>query len=149
MDYMELADRNWPFLRFAIKGHTAAYRLTNGLIGHRPPGAPPMLLLDHTGAKSGTKRTTPLVYGEDGENLILVASKGGFPKNPAWFYNLKANPETTVQVGSQHLSVHAREAQEGDEYERLWRLMVGVYRGYEGYRRRTERRIPLIVLEPR
>jgi deazaflavin-dependent oxidoreductase (nitroreductase family) len=148
MDYMELADRNWPFLRFAIKGHTAAYRLTNGLIGHRPPGAPPMLLLDHTGAKSGRKRTTPLVYGEDGENLILVASKGGFPKNPAWFYNLKANPETTVQVGSHRLSVQAREAQEGEEYERLWKLMVGVYRGYEGYKRRTERRIPLIVLEP-
>lgn len=149
MDYMELADRNWPFLRFAIKGHTALYRATNGLIGHRPPGAPPMLLLDHTGAKSGTRRTTPLVYGEDGENLVLVASKGGFPKNPAWFHNLKAHPETTVQVGSRQFEVHAREAQEGEEYDRLWKLMVGVYRGYEGYRRRTERRIPLIVLEPR
>jgi F420H(2)-dependent quinone reductase len=149
VDYMELADRNWPLLRFAIKGHTAAYRLTNGLIGHRPPGAPPMLLLGHTGAKSGTRRTTPLVYGEDGENLVLVASKGGFPKNPAWFHNLKAHPRTTVQVGSRQLEVHAREAREGEEYERLWKLMSGVYRGYESYRRRTERRIPLIVLEPR
>jgi deazaflavin-dependent oxidoreductase (nitroreductase family) len=148
MDYMELADRNWPFLRFAIKGHTALYRATNGLIGHRPPGAPPMLLLDHTGAKSGTMRTTPLVYGEDGESFVLVASKGGYPKNPAWFHNLKAHPDTTIQVGSRRLDVHARVA-EGEERARLWKLMVGVYGGYEGYRKRTEREIPLVVLEPR
>jgi F420H(2)-dependent quinone reductase len=148
MDYMDLADRNWPLLRFVIKGHTALYRATNGLIGHRTPGAPPIVLLDHVGAKSGTKRTAPLVYGEDGENLVLVASKGGYPKHPAWFHNLKANPDTTVQLGSRRYAVHAREA-EGEEYERLWKLMVGVYGGYENYRRRTERRIPLIVLEPR
>jgi deazaflavin-dependent oxidoreductase (nitroreductase family) len=149
MDYLELADRNWPLLRRLMGGHTAIYRATHGLIGHRTPGAPPALLLDHVGAKSGKRRTSPLVYGRDGENLVLVASKGGYPKNPAWLHNLKAHPDTTIQVGSQHLAVHAREAEEGTEYERLWRLMVGVYRGYEGYRRRTERRIPLIVLEPR
>ena len=73
-----------------------------------------MLLLDHVGAKSGKRRTSPLVYGEDGQNLILVASKGGYPKNPAWFHNLRANPDTTVQVGSQRRSVRARVA-EGEE----------------------------------
>jgi F420H(2)-dependent quinone reductase len=148
MDYLNLADRNWPLLKRLMGGHTAIYRASNGLIGHRFPGAPPALLLDHVGAKSGTKRTSPLVYGRDGENLILVASKGGYPKNPAWLHNLKANPDTRVQVGSEIRNVNARVAQ-GEERERLWKLMVGVYAGYESYRRRTEREIPLVVLEPR
>lgn len=148
MDYLDLADRSWPLLGRLMAGHTAIYRATNGRIGHRVPGAPPMLLLDHVGAKSGTRRTSPLVYGKDGQSLVLVASKGGFPRNPAWFHNLRANPDTTVQVGSRRSNVHARVA-EGEERARLWPLMVGVYPGYESYRRRTEREIPLVVLEPR
>ncbi len=148
MDYLSLADRNWPLLRRVMGGHTAIYRASHGLIGHRFPASPPMLLLDHVGAKSATKRTSPLVYGRDGENLVLVASKGGYPKNPAWFHNLRANPDTTVQVGSRSIDVHARVA-EGEERARLWALMVGVYPGYEGYRKRTEREIPIVVLEPR
>ncbi len=148
VDYLSLADRNWPLLRRAMAGHTAVYRASHGVIGHRFPGAPPALLLDHVGARTGARRTSPLVYGVDGENLILVASKGGYPKNPAWFHNLRANPDTTVQVGSQRRRVRARVA-EGEERDRLWQLMVGVYGGYEGYRRRTEREIPLVVLEPR
>ena len=92
-----IVDRVWPLLNQAIKGHTLAYRASHGLVGHRFPGVPPMLLLDHVGAKSGAKRTTPLVYAEDGENVILVASKGGHPRNPAWFHNLRANPDTSVQ----------------------------------------------------
>jgi deazaflavin-dependent oxidoreductase (nitroreductase family) len=145
---MRLADRSWPLLRQAIGGHTTVYRATRGLIGHRVPGFAPMLLLDHVGARSGRLRTTPLVYGRDGDSLILVASKGGYPRNPAWFHNLMANPDTTVQVGSRLIPVHARRASAA-ERERLWALMVGVYGGYEDYRRRTEREIPLVVLEPR
>jgi F420H(2)-dependent quinone reductase len=148
MDYLDLADRSWPLLGRLMAGHTAIYRATGGRIGHRVPGAPAVLLLDHVGAKSGTPRTSPLVYGQDGQNFVLVASKGGYPKNPAWFHNLRANPDTTVQVGSKRRNVHARVA-EGEERERLWSLMVGVYSGYESYRRRTEREIPLVVLEPR
>jgi F420H(2)-dependent quinone reductase len=148
MDYLDLADRSWPLLRQAASGHIAVYRATNGLIGHRIPGLPQTLLLEHVGAKSAKRRTSPLVYGRDGENLVLVASKGGYPKNPAWFHNLIANPDARVQVGSQHLDVHARVA-EGEERERLWQLMVGVYGGYEGYRKRTDREIPVVVLEPR
>jgi deazaflavin-dependent oxidoreductase (nitroreductase family) len=148
MDYLSLADRNWPILRRLMGGHTTVYRLSNGLIGHRFPGAPPMLLLDHVGARSGIKRTSPLVYGRDGDDLVLVASKGGYPKNPAWLHNLRANPDTRVQVGSQVRNVRARVA-EGSERERLWKLMVGVYPGYDGYRKRTEREIPVVVLEPR
>jgi F420H(2)-dependent quinone reductase len=148
MSFLDLADRSWPLLKRLMGGHTAIYRATNGLIGHRTPGFPATLLLDHVGAKSGVKRTSPLVYGRDGENLVLVASKGGFPKNPAWFHNLRANPQTRVQVGSEIRNVKARVA-EGEERERLWKLMVGVYAGYESYRRRTQREIPLVVLERR
>jgi deazaflavin-dependent oxidoreductase (nitroreductase family) len=148
MDYLNLADRSWPVLGRLMAGHTAVYRASRGLVGHRFPGSPPMLLLDHVGAKSATRRTSPLVYGVDGDNLVLVASKGGYPRHPGWFHNLRANPDTTVQVGSQVRRVRARVA-EGEERTRLWALMVGVYSGYEGYRRRTEREIPLVVLEPR
>jgi deazaflavin-dependent oxidoreductase (nitroreductase family) len=107
-----------------------------------------MLLLDHVGARSGTLRTTPLLYVEDGEDLVLVASKGGFPKHPAWFHNLIANPDTTVQVGSEHRPVHARVAAE-PERERLWALADAAYGGYRDYRARADREIPLVVLEPR
>jgi F420H(2)-dependent quinone reductase len=148
MSYLDLADRTWPLLRRLMAGHTVAYRLTGGLIGHRFPGSPPMLLLDHVGARSGTPRTSPLVYGRDGQDVILVASKGGFPKNPAWFHNLMANPDTTVQIGSRKQAVHARKAL-GQERERLWKLMLSVYGGYAEYQRRTDREIPLVVLEPR
>jgi deazaflavin-dependent oxidoreductase (nitroreductase family) len=118
MSYLDLADRTWPLLWRAIGGHTAIYRATNGRLGHRAPGTPPVLLLDHVGAKSGARRTSPLVYGRDGESFVLVASKGGYPKNPAWLHNLMANPDTTVQVGSRHLDVHAHVAM-GEERARL------------------------------
>jgi deazaflavin-dependent oxidoreductase (nitroreductase family) len=108
-----------------------------------------MLLLDHVGAKSGAKRTSPLLYVEDGENVAIVASKGGFPKNPAWFYNLKANPDTSVQIGSEHRAVKARIATP-EERERLWAAAVKVYPGYEDYAARSKgREIPVVVLEPR
>jgi deazaflavin-dependent oxidoreductase (nitroreductase family) len=148
VDLLALADRNWPLLRRLMAGHAAVYRASGGLIGHRVPGFAPSLLLDHVGAKSGKRRTSPLVYGVDGENLILVASKGGYPTHPAWFHNLMANPDTTVQVGSRRRPVHARAAT-AQERERLWALMLGVYGGYEDYRRRTDREIPLVVLEAR
>jgi F420H(2)-dependent quinone reductase len=148
MDYLKLADRSWPVLRRLMGGHAAVYRATNGLIGHRFPGAPPTLLLDHVGARSGVRRTSPLVYARDGEDVILVASKGGHPKNPAWFHNLMANPDTQVQIGSARRQVHARMA-DPRERERLWPVVVAVYGGYEDYRRRTEREIPLVILEPR
>ena len=148
MDYLNLADRSWPLLRRVMGGHAAIYRASHGLIGHRIPGVPPMLLLDHVGAKSARERTSPLAYAVDGENLILIASKGGYPKNPAWFHNLRANPDTTVQVGSRRRPVHARVATP-QERKRLWPVVVAVYGGYEDYRRRTDREIPLVILEPR
>jgi deazaflavin-dependent oxidoreductase (nitroreductase family) len=129
-------------------GHTWVYRASGGLIGHRFPGAPPMLLLDHVGARSGTRRTSPLGYIEDGRDVVVVASKGGHPKNPAWYHNLRANPDTTVQIGSEHRAVHARVAGP-DERARLWPKVVAAYGGYGSYQQRTEREIPLVILEPR
>jgi deazaflavin-dependent oxidoreductase (nitroreductase family) len=108
-----------------------------------------MLLLDHVGAKSGKKRTSPLLYVRDGEDLVVVASKGGFPKHPAWYHNLMANPETTVQVKGEKIPVHARTAKP-EERERLWALAVEGYHGYDDYAARSKgREIPLVVLEPR
>jgi F420H(2)-dependent quinone reductase len=138
----------WPVLNQLMKGHTLAYRTTGGRIGHHLPGAPPTLLLDHTGAKSGTKRTTALSYIKDGDDLVLVASKGGNPRNPAWFHNLRAHPDVIVQVGSKHRPVRARVATP-EERDRLWPKVVQAYSGYAGYQDRTEREIPLVVLEPR
>ena len=146
--YLDVADRSWPVLRRFFGAHTAVYRATNGLVGHRLPGLPPMLLLDHVGARSGTLRTTPLLYVEEGDNLVIVASKGGHPRHPSWFHNLQANPETTVQVGSKRLAVRARIATPS-ERERLWPSVIRAYRGYEDYQRRAPREIPLVILEPR
>jgi deazaflavin-dependent oxidoreductase (nitroreductase family) len=129
--------------------HTFLYRHSGGRIGQSVPGVRgKMLLLDHVGAKSGTRRTSPLLYVDDGEELVIVASKGGFPKHPAWFHNLLANPDTTVQVGSERRAVHARVARP-EERERLWEMACRAYGGYRGYAKRTDREIPLVVLEPR
>jgi deazaflavin-dependent oxidoreductase (nitroreductase family) len=99
-----------------------------------------MLLLDHVGAKSGKRRTTPLTYLREGEQLVIVASKGGYPKNPSWFHNLRANPDTTP--------VRARVATPA-ERTRLWPRVVELYGGYRDYQKRTDREIPLVILEPR
>lgn len=148
MDRMSAVDRMWPVLNRLMSGHTAVYRVTRGRIGHRFPGLPSMLLLDHVGAKTGTKRTIPLLYVSDGDDVAIVASKGGHPKHPAWFHNLRANPETTIQIGSQRRAVRARVAA-GEERRRLWAKAVEAYGSYREYQERTERKIPIVVLEPR
>jgi deazaflavin-dependent oxidoreductase (nitroreductase family) len=139
---------DWDLLNRLIGVHTATYRLTGGLVGHRIPFVPPMLLLDHVGAKSGRRRTSPLVYVEDGDNIALVASKGGHPRHPAWYHNLRANPDTTVQVGRRRIEVRARKATP-EERKRIWPRAVAVWRDYANYQRRTSREIPIVILEPR
>jgi deazaflavin-dependent oxidoreductase (nitroreductase family) len=140
-------ERMWPVLSRLMKVHTVAYRATDGRIGHRLPRNPPVLLLDHVGARSGTKRTSPVGYVPDGDDLILVASWGGNPKHPAWFHNLGAHPDVAIQVRGEHRHVHARVA-DPEERARLWPKVVAAYAGYAGYQRRCEREIPVVVLEP-
>ena len=148
--YLDLADRVWPATRRFMGLHTLLYRETGGRIGHAVPGVRGrMLLLDHVGARSGSLRTSPLLYVEDGEDLVVVASKGGFPRHPAWFHNLRAHPDTFVQVGPERRPVHARVA-DAAERDRLWAAAVRAYPGYEDYAARSKgREIPLVVLEPR
>jgi len=131
-----------------MSGHARIYRLTGGRIGHHLPGLPPTLLLEHVGARSGTRRTTPLLYVDDPPDVVIVASKGGYPRNPAWYHNLLAHPDADIQIGSERRAVTAREA-DAAERERLWPMAVETYPGYRDYQRRADRTIPLMILEPR
>ena len=146
-----------PFVPKAIKlmarAQVRVYRLTGGRIGGkwrigagwRKPV--PVLLLDHVGRKSGEPYTTPLLYLEDGPRLVVVASQGGLPRNPQWFHNLRAHPDTRVQVGREVRAVHARVA---DEAERagLWPRLVELYADFATYEQTTDRVIPVVVLDP-
>lgn len=133
-------------MRMIAGTHEFWYRLSGGLIGGRIGGLP-VLLLTTTGRKSGKKRTRPLVYLEDADNMVVIASNGGAEQHPAWWLNLRANPKAEVQVGSDSKSVTAEEAT-GEERERLWREVVELYHGYDEYRRMTKRKIPVVVLQP-
>jgi F420H(2)-dependent quinone reductase len=130
-----------------VRAHTAVYRLTGGRVGHRVTRGAPVLLLDHVGRRSGRKRTNPLLYVEDGDDLVIVASKGGSHKHPGWWLNLRDHPRTTVQVGGERREVVARRASR-EEKERLWPRLVEIWPDYETYQRRTSREIPVIVLSP-
>lgn len=137
--------------RRSTKIHVAIYRRTGGRMGGSIPGwpQPRIALVDHVGAKTGTKRTSPLMYHEHGDAIVVAATKGGQPTHPAWFHNLVANPDTTIQIGSKVRKVRARLAVE-EERDHLWRKMVTIYPGYDFYRRNAKgREIPIVILDPR
>lgn len=136
----------WWFWERFTSLHAALYRTSGGRIGGSAYGAP-IVLVDSVGRRSGKRRTHPLICDEQGENIVLVASKGGVDRHPAWYLNLMANPETEINWRGKRRRVRAREA-EGDERERLWKRMVEVYPAYAHYQSRTDRRIPVVVLEP-
>jgi deazaflavin-dependent oxidoreductase (nitroreductase family) len=129
----------------AIVGvNTWIYRQTGGRMGNKVKGAP-VLLLEHVGRKTGTPRTTPVLYLEDGGDLVIVASRGGSDAMPAWFLNLMASPTTTVQIRSDRRSVVARRAT-AEEKERLWPRLVAMFSDFDAYRTRTSREIPVVIL---
>jgi deazaflavin-dependent oxidoreductase (nitroreductase family) len=123
------------------------FRANEGRVGGPFEGAP-MLLLTHTGAKSGEQRTNPLVYLADGERFIIFASKGGYPTNPDWFHNLKANPNATIEVGTETIDVRATQLH-GEERDRLWAANARERPMFSEYEERTTRVIPVIALERR
>ena len=135
-----------PLWGAIFKLHAALYRLSGGALGRRVYGMP-VLMLTHRGARSGKLRQTPLCYCEDGRNLAVIASNGGEPDNPAWYRNLMASPSAKVQVGHERRQVRARVADE-PERARVWERMASIYPGYRAYQARTERRIPVVILEP-
>ncbi|MGH3636617.1 nitroreductase family deazaflavin-dependent oxidoreductase [Mycobacterium sp.] len=130
--------------------HDAIYQGTNGRIGHRVPGVPPMLLLHTVGAKTGKPRTTSLSYARDGDAYLIVASKGGAPRSPGWYHNLKAHPNVEINVGPKRFGVIARPVLLDDpDYARLWQIVNDNNADrYEAYQRHTSRPIPVIVLTP-
>ena len=147
----QFANKRGVYLgRRSTKLHVALYRRSGGRLGGHIPGWPEarIALVDHTGARSGAKRTSPVMYLEDGDAIVVMASKAGQPTNPAWFHNLRANPETTAQVGPEVREVRARVATD-EERDRLWAKFVAMYPGSEFYRRNAkDRQIPIVVLDP-
>jgi deazaflavin-dependent oxidoreductase (nitroreductase family) len=140
--------------RVVGRAQVRVYRWTGGRVGgkwrigagFRKPV--PTLLLDHVGRTSGRHFTSPLLYLDDGPDLVVVASQGGLPKHPQWYHNLCARPDTTVQVGRERRPVRARTAG-GAERAALWPRLVDLYADFDTYQSWTEREIPVVVLEPR
>ena len=135
--------------RAVLTAHASIYEKTNGRVGHRMLGVP-TLMLRTTGRKSGETRTNSLVYAKDGSRWIVVASKGGDPKPPAWLLNLRAQPQVTVQDGRAKYEATATEiTHEDPEFARLWKLVNDNNAGrYDAYQAQTERQIPLVSLTP-
>ncbi len=128
------------------KEHVRRYRETGGEVGHIWKEGSTILLLTTTGRKSGEPRTTPLIYAEDGDRYVIVASQGGAPDHPGWYKNLAKTPEVELQVRDEVFPARARTA-EGEERERLWRKANEIWPHYDEYAEKTERQIPVVVLE--
>src|SRR4051795_6406012 len=130
----------WKLFNAGTRLNVAVYRASGGRFGNHI-GKAPVLLVHHVGRKSGKPRVSPLIYLDDGERLVIVASKGGTDKNPAWFHNLMAAPETEVEVGRERRQVRARRASD-EERAVLWPRLVEIYPSYENYQRQADRTIP-------
>jgi deazaflavin-dependent oxidoreductase (nitroreductase family) len=128
--------------------HVDKYRETGGQVGHEWQPDVYTLLLMTTGRRTGDEFTTPLIYGKDGDDYVIVASKGGAPEHPDWYRNLEADPEVEIQVMDEVMTATARSVS-GEERERLWTVMADIWPDYDKYATRTDRQIPVVVLTPR
>jgi deazaflavin-dependent oxidoreductase (nitroreductase family) len=128
-----------------VADHVRRYVETDGTEGHDWNGVP-TLVLATTGRRSGKPRRTGLIYGREGEDFVVIASKGGAPEHPAWYTNLQAEPRAAVQVGGERHDVRARTA-DVDEKARLWPRMARIWPQYDEYMRKTDRDIPVVILE--
>lgn len=122
------------------------FRANNGTVTIEGFAGAPLLLLHHVGAKSGTERVTPLAYDEVDGKLFIIASKGGAPENPAWYYNLLANPDTTIEFGPDTIAVTAEALTEGEERDRLYKHIAEKMPNFAEYQKKTDRIIPVVVL---
>jgi len=138
--------RLWRFLELSSNANVWLYRRSGGRIGGRM-GRAPVLLLHHVGRRSGKARVSPVLFLADGDRLVIVGSKGGAAKEPAWVPNLMAHPITTVEVGSRRVPVRARGASDA-ERTAYWPRLVEMYPSFRVYQDRTERLLPVVVLEP-
>lgn len=127
--------------------HVQKYRETDGEVGHEWQPGVHTLLLTTTGRRTGRRRTSPLIYVEDGDDYVVIASKGGADSHPDWYLNLEADPEVEIQVGSRVMAARARTAS-GEEAARLWKPMAQVWPDYDEYAKKTDREIPVVVLAP-
>ena len=135
-----------PDLSLIGAEHVRRYQETNGEVGYLWNGVP-TLLLTTTGRRTGLARTIAIIFGRDGDDYLLVASKGGAPNHPDWYLNLMAEPEAEIQVRGERLSVVARTASDAEK-PRLWQIMTEIWPNYDVYQTRTERVIPVVVLSP-
>jgi deazaflavin-dependent oxidoreductase (nitroreductase family) len=123
------------------------YRASGGRLGGRFLRGAPVMLLTTIGRRSGRPRTAPLIYLEDGDRVVVVASKGGSARHPLWYRNLQANPDVEVQIGSEKRELRARTAS-AEEKDELWPRLTMIYPDYDDYQARTDRDIPIVILEP-
>ena len=139
---------SWYFLNVANPIDRRLIPATNGRLS-LVPGAP-VCVLETVGAKSGQRRRTPLTYATSGDDLVLIASAGGAPKHPAWFHNVRANPELRIWANRGLSGDYVARVAEGEERDRLWRIAAGYYPGYDTYAERAAPRvIPVVALSPK
>lgn len=134
-----------PDISLIGEEHVRRYLETDGAVGHEWNGVT-TLVLTTTGRKSGEQRRSAMIYGEHDGAYVVIASQGGAPTHPNWYHNLTADPDVEVQVGADRFKARARTA-EGEERDRLWSLMTGLWPNFDTYQTRTERVIPVVVLE--
>ena len=139
---------SWYFLNVANPIDRGLIPATNGRLSTAP--GMPLCVIETLGAKSGARRRTPLLYASDGADMVLIASSGGAKKHPAWFYNVRANPDVRVWANRGRSGEYVARVTEGEERERLWGIAAELYPGYETYDVRAgAREIPVIALSPR
>jgi len=126
--------------------HVRRYLETGGEVGYRWRNGAPILILTTRGRRSGEERLKPLIFGHDDGRYVVVASKGGARHHPDWYLNLRADPDVHVQVKAERFPARARTA-EGEERARLWERMAEIWPAYDDYRQKTDREIPVVVLE--
>ncbi|MCU0267637.1 MAG: nitroreductase family deazaflavin-dependent oxidoreductase [Acidimicrobiales bacterium] len=135
------------FIRVLSAANTWLYRRSGGRLGGRFLRGAPVCLVTTVGRKSGQPRTVPLLYLAHGEDVVIVASKGGMSHHPLWYLNLQADPAVTIEIGARKQRMVARTAS-AEEKDALWPRLVAMYRDYDSYQARTERDIPVVICSP-